>query len=204
MARRSSDSCPCPVVQTPFHAEELVARYNAARQADRHHPVLLVGLFALDLMTIHPFIDGNGRATRALTNALLQDAGYAVTRYVSLQTLIAHHADAYYASLSDSIAGWHDGHHDPWPWLRFFAGVMRAAYEQFAQDTSQKRAGGTKQDRVRDYVLHHAPATFRIGDIRAALPGISDPTIRLVLDALKQAGRVESGSVGRGATWRRR
>ncbi len=194
---------PVSAGQSPHHGEELIARYLLAQQSGRHHPVILVGLFALDLLTIHPFIDGNGRITRALTNALLQDAGYDVTRYVSLETLIASSSDAYYAALLSSTDGWHQGVHDPWPWLRYFVGLVRRCYEDFATLTSAARSNGNKQDRVRDYVLNHAPKVFRIADIRSALPGISDQSIRLALDSLKVAGRVESDSVGRGATWSR-
>lgn len=195
---------PVSVTQTPGYVTELIARYTDSQAAGRHHPVIVVGLFALDLLTIHPFSDGNGRITRALTNALLQDAGYQVTRYVSLETAIAKSADAYYAALLASTLGWHSGQHDPWPWLRYFVGIVAESYAQFATLTSAARSGGSKQDRVRDYVLHHAPDTFRIADIRAAVPGVSDPTIRLALDQLKATGQVEAESVGRGATWIRR
>jgi Fic family protein len=194
---------PVSAAQTPGYVAELVDRYLAAQQAGRHHPVIVVGLFVLDLLTIHPFADGNGRVTRALTNALLQDAGYDVTRYVSLETSIARSADAYYAVLLASTEGWHESRHDPWPWLRYFVGLLARSYDEFATLTAAARSGGSKQDRVREYVLHHAPRTFQIADIRAALPGVSDQTIRLALGALKDGGLVEADSVGRGATWTR-
>ncbi|KGM13184.1 Fic family protein [Cellulomonas bogoriensis] len=194
---------PVSAQQTPSYVDELVTRYVSTAAANRHHPVLLVGLFALDLLTIHPFPDGNGRITRALTNALLQDAGYDVTRYVSLETSVARSADAYYAALLDSTHGWHDAAHDPWPWLRYFTRTVADSYEQFATLTATARVGGSKQDRVRTYVLEHAPVTFRIADIRAALPGVSDPTIRLALNQMKAEGSVEADGAGRGATWTR-
>ena len=55
---------------------------------------------------------------------------------------------------------------------------------------------------VRDYVLHHADFVFRIADIRAALPGVSDQTFRLALDALKVDSMTADG-VGLGSVWRR-
>ena len=64
-------------------------------------------------------------------------------------------------------------------------------------------SGGTKQERVRDFVLVRGPATFSISEIRSALTGVSDQTIRLVLNDLCRAGSVAVDGVGRGASWRR-
>ncbi|MCF4122727.1 Fic family protein [Antribacter sp. KLBMP9083] len=194
---------PVAAARTPWYMEELVGRYTAASREDRHHPVLLVGLFALDLLTIHPFLDGNGRIARALTNALLQDGGYEVTRYVSLESSIAASADTYHEALQGSTAGWHEGAHDPWPWLRYFVEVVRGSYDQFQRATTTARSAGSKQDRVRLYVRRHAPSSFRIADVRAALPGVSDATIRLALDALRAEGAVQVDGTGRSATWHR-
>jgi hypothetical protein len=168
-----------------------------------HGPVLLIGLFVLDLLVVHPFVDGNGRVARALTNALLADVGYGVGRWVSLEQLIAEDADEYYASLLTSTQGWHDGSADVWPWLAYFVRIVARAYERFTQRAASWRTSGSKQDRVREYVLYHAAPIFRIADIRAALPGISDQTIRLALDTLKREGAVTAEGTGRSATWRR-
>lgn len=62
-------------------------------------------------------------------------------------------------------------------------------------------SGGTKQDRVRDFVLLHAADTFTIADIRKALPGVSDNTIRLVLGDLKGRGRITNDGTARSAKW---
>ncbi|TDX81549.1 Fic family protein [Rathayibacter sp. PhB151] len=194
---------PVAPSETPYYLDELIARYSGAIAADRHHPVLVIGLFVLDLLTIHPFLDGNGRISRAVTNALLQDVGYDVTRYVSFEDRIARTADAYYAGLLSSTHDWHAGRHDPWPWLRYFVAVLNDSYDRFDEITAANRSTGSKQDRVRDYVTNHAASTFRIADIRTALPGVSDQTIRLTLDQLRVAGVVRSDGAGRTATWTR-
>lgn len=127
--------------ETPFHLSELVDRYGAAQLAGHHHPALLAGLFALDFLTIHPFVDGNGRVSRLLSTHLLAEVGYGIGRYVSLEGLVYGRRDAYYDALGASTAGWQDGTHDPWPWLRFFVEVVADAYEVF---TARAANAGTR------------------------------------------------------------
>src|SRR5665811_1451521 len=133
---------PVSAASTEYFTVELIDRYKEAITEGRHHPVLLVGLFVLDLLTI-----------------------------------------------------------DPWPWLAYFTGVLARAYTRFEQRAASDRSTGTKQDRVREYVLEHAPQIFRIADVRVALPGVSDPTIRLSLEQLKNEGRVKPEGRGRSAAW---
>lgn len=194
---------PVPAAQTEFYLADLIERYRAAQQEGRHHPVLLIGLVVLDLLVIHPFVDGNGRVARAVANALLVDAGYEVCRWVSLEQLIAESADAYYESLLRSTKDWHDDAADPWPWLSYFVNVLAAAYETFAQRAASERTRGTKQERVREYVTEHAAPVFRLADVRTALPGVSDQTIRLALEQLKAERAVAPEGSGRAAVWRK-
>lgn len=194
---------PVPAGLTPEYTRELVDQYNDAVASREHHPILLIGLFVLDLLTIHPFADGNGRVVRAVTNAMLEDAGYRVGRYVSLEQIIANTVDDYYEALLSSTHGWHEQTHDPWPWLTYFVSTLTTAYDTFESRAASDRSVGTKQDRVRDYVLNHASDIFKISDIRVALPGISDPTIRLALEALKREGRITPEGIGRSAVWRK-
>jgi Fic family protein len=194
---------PVPATDTPFAVAELVDRFNAAVLRGAHHPVLLIGLFAFDLSVIHPFEDGNGRVARVMTNGLLTESGYGVVRYISLEQLIADTADAYYQSLSDSTHRWHEGHGDPWPWLAYFVNTLAHAYETFEERAAADRKPGSKQARVRDFVLRHAPPVFRFADVRQALPGVSDQTIRIVLEQLRAEGLISVDGVGRAAVWAR-
>jgi Fic family protein len=192
---------PVPAARTEYFIGELIDRYREAVAAQQHHSVLLIGLFVLDLLTIHPFTDGNGRVVRALTNALLSEAGYTVGTYISLEQLIAESADHYYSALLASTHGWHEQTNDPWPWLAYFVEILARGYERFEERAASDRSTGTKQSRVRTYVLDHAPPVFHIADIRSALPGVSDPTIRLTLEQLKNEGRVKPEGRGRSAAW---
>jgi Fic family protein len=194
---------PVSAARTPFAIDDLIDRYKRAVAAGEHHPVLLSGLFILDLLVIHPFEDGNGRVARVLTNAMLIEHGYTIGRYVSLEQAIAESADAYYQALLESTHGWHDGTSDPWPWLGYFTSVLADTYAVFADRAAAAKTPGTKQQRVRDHILRRAPVTFRLADIRIAVPGVSDQTIRLVLEQLKNEGKVRADGTGRAATWTR-
>jgi Fic family protein len=194
---------PVPAARTPFAIDDLISRYDRAVATGEHHPVLLTGLFILDLLVVHPFADGNGRVARLLASAMLTDHGYTVGHYVSLEQAVAESADAYYQALLESTHGWHDGAADPWPWLSYVTGVLAGAYTVFADRAAAATTPGTKQQRVREHILRHAPARFRLADIRTAVPGVSDQTIRLVLEQLKNEGKVRSDGTGRSATWTR-
>ena len=194
---------PVSAASTPFAVDDLIERYKQAVVAGEYHPVLLSGLFVLDLLVIHPFEDGNGRVARLLTGAMLSEHGYTVGRYVSLEQEIAESADAYYQALLDSTHGWHEGTADPWPWLGYFTSMIAGAYAVFADRAAAAQTPGTKQQRIREHILRHAPATFRLADIRAAVPGVSDQTIRLVLEQLRKEGKVRADGTGRSATWTR-
>jgi Fic family protein len=145
--------------------------------------------------------DGNGRVARLLTGAMLSGHGYTVGRYVSLEEAIAESDDANYQALLDSTHGGHDGAADPWPWLGYSTSVIADAYAVFADRAAAAQTAGTKQQRVPEHILRHAPATFRLADIRTALPGVSDQTIRLALEQLRNEGRVRADGTGRSATW---
>jgi Fic family protein len=113
-------------------------------------PLLLVALAVLDFLCIHPFPDWNGRAARLITLLLLFHHGYEVGRYVSLERVIEESREGYYETLEASSVGWHDGGHDPRPWIDYFPGVLTAAYGELEERITAVRrgGGGTKTEMV--------------------------------------------------------
>lgn len=195
---------PVSAHDTPSFVDELVARTRDALARGEHHPLIVTAAFALDFLCIHPFADGNGRVARLVTTSLLRHGGYSVGRYVSLEQLIYETKDNYYRALGQSTQRWFDeGQHTVWPWTSYLLDRLQSAYERFATRVAAGSSGGTKQDRIRDFVLLHASATFSIADIRRAVPGVGDSTIRIVLAELKNAGRIANDGTGRAATWHR-
>src|SRR5262249_13310427 len=81
---------------TPRLMTELVDWTRRALGAGTHHPLLVIGVFVVRLLAIHPFQDGNGRLSRALTTLLLLRAGYAYAPFSSLERVVEENKDAYY------------------------------------------------------------------------------------------------------------
>lgn len=201
--RRQIVFTPPPPAETEFLLAELLTRYEDAKRENRAHPLILTAALILDLLAIHPVADGNGRLALLLTmHELLRD-GYGVARYVSVEQLIFESKNAYYASLYDSQRDWNEGTHTVWPWTLYLGRILAAAYESFERRLASATTSGNKQERVREFVLHQAPAEFRWRDVGRALPDISAPTIRVVLNALRDEGRIRSTGSGPGARWHR-
>lgn len=192
-----------PARDTPFYVSELHDRLEIALGAAEHHPVLLTAAYALDLLVIHPFDNGNGRVARLTTTALLLRFGFDVVRYVPVEGLIDRTSDRYYEALKASTDGWHDGSHDVWPWFGYLAGRVAEAYGVFEDRAGATMPTGSKQARVRAVVASMLEPTFSFDEIRAALPGVSDATIRVTLQRLREEGAVAALGQGRSARWRR-
>ena len=104
-------------------------------------------------------------------------------------------------SPGQSTDGWFDdAQHSLWQWASYFLERLAGAYDRFSARIAASTNSGTKQDRIRDFILLHAPPAFPISDIRRAVPGVCDPTIRLVLAELKESGHVTNDGVGRSAS----
>jgi Fic family protein len=129
--------------------------------------------------------------------------GYGVARYVSVEQLIYESKNSYYEALRQSQQAWHQAKHSIWPWTEYLLRILADAYEAFESRVAAERSmeGMTKQERVRHHILNSAGQEFRLRDLRKALPGISDPTFRIVLGELKTEGRLEASGGGPGATW---
>lgn len=183
----------------------LCSGYQYTLEQGSVHPLIALSAFVLDLLAIHPVPDGNGRMARLATTHELLRLGYGVARYVSVEQRVYESRNAYYLALEQSQRHWHEGTHSIWPWTEYLSGILVQAYADFEDRVVAGRGSetGSKQKRVRRWALAEAPPEFELRDVRRALPGVSDPTIRLALRALRDEGEIQSEGVGRGARWRR-
>jgi hypothetical protein len=190
--------------ETPgFLLDALVVHHNSAVVAGLGHPVVLTAAFLLDFLTLCPLIGDNRRTARALTVRILAWHGHSVVRYADVDDAVFGQAGD--EALAASQEGWADGRHCIWPWAKHVVDALADVYANVERRvaTGAGLRGHSKQERVRRYVLDHAGDTFRISQIRDALPEVSDGTIRLALERLKRDQQIELHRPGRDATWHR-
>jgi Fic family protein len=178
----------------------LCHRYRAATDEERIPPLLIVATFILDLLCIHPFRDGNGRASRLATSLLLQAQGFQVIRYISLERLVEESKEEYYRILNLCSQGWHQGKNEIIPWWNYFLSTLRRAYKEFENQVESVEARPAKSDLVRRTVLGQVEP-FTLADMAVQLPSASRQLIKKVLAELKNAGQVRLSGRGRGARW---
>lgn len=112
---------------TPRLMTELVTWIQEERSLAQLHPLLLIGLWVVIFLEIHPFQDGNGRLSRVLTTLLLLQAGYSYVPYSSLESVIEINKEAYYLALRQTQGTIRTEAPNWQPWLLFF---LRSLAEQ--------------------------------------------------------------------------
>jgi Fic family protein len=85
--------------ETPGWMKELVHCFNQSVTEKRHHPLILIGIFVVVFLAIHPFKDGNGRLSRILTTLVRLCAGYGFVPYSSMEGIIEANKLNYYLAL---------------------------------------------------------------------------------------------------------
>src|SRR5574337_1008261 len=113
--------------------KEFTELYDDAITERKVPPLLLLGAFNLDFLCIHPFRDGNGRVSRLLLLLQCYHLGFDVGRYISLERLIEQNKERYYETLEQSSQDWHEGRHDPWPFVNYLLFILKTAYREFEE-----------------------------------------------------------------------
>jgi len=188
---------------TPDYMQTLHERYERLSKEGNIDPLILIALYVLDFLCIHPFLDGNGRMARLITVLLLYHNGYEVGRYISLERVIEQTKESYYETLQKSSQGWHKGRHDALPWVEYELSTILAAYKEFeARFTRVSSGRGSKTDIVMN-AIDSIVGDFSVSDLEKACPDVSIDMIRHVLKKLKKEGKISSLGQGRFARWRK-
>ena len=187
---------PVPAFQTAEAMEELCTRFLEAWEADRIDKLVLIPMFILDFLCIHPFNDGNGRMSRLLTLLLFYKAGYIVGKYVSMEMLIEKTKETYYEALQASSTGWHECENSYEPFVKYYLGIMLKAYNEFESRVEHlKHRSLSKPDRIKA-VIDNKVGKITKKEIMELCPDISRVTVERTLTDLVKSGYVAKVGAG--------
>ncbi len=179
---------PVPAYQTAEAMDRLCEAFLQAWNSDAYDKVLLIPMFILDFLCIHPFNDGNGRMSRLLTLLLYYKAGFIVGKYISLEMYIEKTKATYYEALQDSSAHWHEGENVYLPFVRYSLGLLTAAYSEFENRVAHLRYRDlSKPERVKA-VIDRSIGKITKREIMDICPDISSVTIERTLTQLVKDG----------------
>ena len=187
---------PVPAFQTAEAIDELCAHFLEAWETNLIDKLILIPMFILDFLCIHPFNDGNGRMSRLLTLLLFYKAGYIVGKYVSMEMLIEKTKETYYEALQASSVGWHEGENSYEPFVKYYLGIMLKAYNEFENRVEHlKYHNLSKPDRIKA-VIDNKVGKITKKEIMELCPDISKVTVERTLTDLVKSGYIAKVGAG--------
>ena len=181
---------PVSVQETPEATEQLCAAYNQVLLEPYVDPLLIMPMFVLDFLCIHPFHDSNERMGRLLTRLLLYQAGCLVVKYISIEEQIERTKDSYYKNLQASLTGWHEEMNDYAPFVKYLLGVVVASYREFFERTKLiTSVKMSKPDRIAEEIRNHT-GTITRAELVEQVPDVSQTTVQRTLTKLTKQGRI--------------
>ena len=188
---------PMPAWETPEAMDILCDAFDTALATEQIDSLLLIPMFVLDFLCVHPFNDGNGRMSRLLTLLLMHRSGYIVGKYISIEKLIEKTKEEYYESLQQSSFGWYEEQNDYEPFVHYMLGIIVAAYREFSSRvrllTTEKMS---KPERVRE-IIRGTVGTITKSEILERCPDISQMTVQRALAELLETEQIVKIGGGR-------
>jgi len=185
--------------ETPRLMKELITWVQQEREGARLHPLLVIALAVVVFLEIHPFQDGNGRLSRALTTLLLMQTGYAYVPYSSLESVIEQNKDGYYLALRQTQVTIRTQAPDWQPWLLFFLRSLAEQVRRLEKKIErEKLVLATLPElslRIVEFAREHGRVT--IGET-IKLTGASRNTLKQHFRALVERGQLNRCGRGRG------
>ncbi len=197
---------PTPPYLVKKEMDDVLAWTNAVLDKKIFHPILVIANFIFEFLAIHPFHDGNGRLSRALTNLLLLQQGYSYVPYVSLEEIIEDNKDAYYLSLRGAQRFHKTEHEDITTWILFMLDVLlkqAEAARRLIENDRPEQMLSEKQIAV--LRLFDEDKTLSPKDISSTLEeSIPLPTIKQSLQRLIKLGLIKRIGLGRATRYRKK
>jgi Fic family protein len=181
---------PVSAWETPAAIDAICGAFDDILAESDADPLLVIPMFILDFLCIHPFNDGNGRMSRLLTLLLLYRAGYIVGKYISIEKMIEQTKETYYEALQNSSAYWHEDKNDYIPFVQYTLGVVLAAYREFSSRVKRIATSNmSKPERVRE-IIKETLGKITKTEIVEKCPDISQVTVQRALNELVTSGEI--------------
>ena len=188
---------PVPAWQTAESINDLCSAFNEIIESENVDPLLLIPMFILDFLCIHPFDDGNGRMSRLLMLLLLYRSGYIVGKYISLEKIIENSKESYYEVLKESSYGWHENENNYEPFVRYTLGIIVSAYREFeSRVILVSKVNVSKSERISEIIKGHIGKITK-SEIMKLCPDISQTTVQRTLNNLLENGQITKIGGGR-------
>ncbi|MBQ8417051.1 MAG: Fic family protein [Phascolarctobacterium sp.] len=196
---------PVDAWETTPSIEAACSAFNEALKNDELDPLIVIPIFILDFLCIHPFNDGNGRMSRLLTLLLLYRAGYIVGKYISIEKLIEQSKETYYETLQESSIGWHKGDNTYLPFVRYTLGIIVAAYREFSKRVEVLTVSDMSKPKRIEEIIKNTLGKITKTELINKCPDISQTTIQRTLNDLWKHGLIIKHGGGRytSYTWNR-
>jgi len=184
---------------TPRLMTEMVIWVQEERTAGHLHPLLIIALWVVVFLEIHPFQDGNGRLSRVLTTLLLLQSGYAYVPYSSLESIIEQNKEAYYLALRQTQGTIRTDAPNWQPWLVFFLRSLAEQVKRLEKKVArEKLVLATLPElslQIVEFAREHGRVT--IGEA-TKLTGASRNTLKQHFRSLIELGHLNQHGSGRG------
>jgi Fic family protein len=194
---------PTKAYLTPKEMQELMVWAEQAFEEKKYHPLLIIGNFLVEFLKVHPFQDGNGRASRILTNLLLLKEGYLYMPYVSHEKLVEDNKNNYYLALIKSQKTFGKKSEDIFHWLNFFLDILLKQSEmaiKLIEGEDVEKLFSPKQLEIWNYLRKVEEAT-PLEVCRETK--IVKPTVIQALNRLIKLKKIERIGMGRGTRYRK-
>jgi len=188
---------------TQGETQQLLAWTNEAIEIEEIHPLIIVGTFVYEFLSIHPYQDGNGRLSRLLTTMLLMQQGYDFVQYISFEHVIESQKGEYYEALMQGQKDRYTDNEKIDDWLKFFLECMidltKRLDKKYSTYSKIKLELNDRQKSVLAFI--EKEKTTKIGALEKALSGESRNTIKKDLTYLLNEGLILRTGSGRGVQY---
>ena len=187
--------------ETPTKMAELVAWTQQQLTEGLLHPLLIISIFIIQFLAIHPFQDGNGRLSRALTTYLLLKAGYRYVPYSSLEAVIEQEKQGYYLSLRQTQGTLNLAETNWQPWIIFFLKSLKRQKDNLDIKISREHILLTQINEISQNIMEllRSRGRITIGELEK-LTSINRSTLSKNLENLVKNKQIQQNGRGKG-TW---